>query len=206
LLQRRPDIAAAERLVAATNAGIGVARAAFYPDISLSALAGFQNTGNDPLFAAPNAFWALGPSMALTLFDNGQHEGQLAVAKAANASATAAYRGTVLKAFQDVEDNLALLNRLAEAADARNTSVAAATRSQDLALALYRNGALGFLDVVVAQTTALQAQQAALSIQTRRLQASVGLMHALGGGWTSRQMPDFAQISPQSSYVTDRRL
>ena len=183
LLQRRPDVASAERNVAATNAGIGVARAAFYPDISLSALAGFQNTGNDALFTAPDAFWALGPSLAMTVFDNGANEGRLAVAKAANASAAAAYRGTVLKAFQEVEDNLVLLNRLAEAGDAKARSVAAATKTQDLALALYRNGALGFLDVVVAQTTALSAQQAQLTLQTRRLQASVGLIKAIGGGW-----------------------
>jgi NodT family efflux transporter outer membrane factor (OMF) lipoprotein len=197
LLQRRPDVAAAERMVAATNAGIGVARAAFYPDISLSALAGFQNTGNDGLFTAPNAFWALGPDMALTIFDAGRHEGELAVAKAQNASAAAAYREAVLRAFQEVENNLALLNRLSDEATAEATSETAATRTADLALALYRNGALGFLDVVVAQTTALQARQAALSLQTRRLQASVDLIRAIGGGWSDQQMPYSAEAGPK---------
>ena len=184
--------------MAATNAEIGVARAAFYPDISLSALAGFQNTGNDGLFTAPDAVWALGPSMALTVFDAGRHEGQLAIAKAGNSAAAAAYRAAVLHAFQDVEDNLALLARLSDEASAEARSVAAATRTQDLALALYQNGALGFLDVVVAQTTALQVQQASISIETRRLQASVDLIHGLGGGWADSDLPFQQALNTES--------
>ena len=200
LLQRRPDIASAERSVAATNALIGVARAAFYPDISLSAVAGLQNTGSDNLLNASNALWALGPSMAMTVFDAGRHEGQLAVAKAQNQAAAAAYRATVLRAFQEVEDNLAQLDHLAQEARDKADSVAAATRTQELALALYQNGALGFLDVVVAQTTALQAQQAALSIETGRLEAGINLIHALGGGWSRQDMPKLSN----SAAVTDR--
>jgi NodT family efflux transporter outer membrane factor (OMF) lipoprotein len=192
LLQRRPDVASAERSVAATNAGIGVARAAFYPDISLSALIGLQNTGSDSLFSAPDSYWALGPSMAMTIFDAGRNEGNLAVARAANGAAAANYRATVLHAFQEVEDNLTLLNRLAEETDSVSQSVKAATHTQDLALALYQNGALGFLDVVVAQTTALTAQQDAISVETRRLEASIGLIRAIGGGWAVQDMPDMA--------------
>ncbi len=189
LLQRRPDVAAAERRVAAANEGIGVARAAFYPDLNLGALAGYQNTANGALLTEPNSVWAVGPSLALTIFDGGRLKGQLAIAKAGESEAAAAYRASVLRAFQEVEDNLALLNRLSDEATSEDESVKAALHSQDMALALYKNGALGFLDVVVAQTTALQAQQTALSIKTRRLQASVGLIRASGGSWSSADLP-----------------
>ena len=183
LLQRRPDVAAAERRMFAANAEIGVAKAAFFPSISIGGQGGVQNTALPGLFVAPNLFWSVGPSAVLNLFDGGRRRGQLQVARASWAQATATYRGQVLQAFQDVEDGLSQVHHLGDEAAAEDRAVQQATLTEQLSFNLYVKGAVDYLDVVTAQTTALRARRGALDLGTARLQASVRLIGAIGGGW-----------------------
>jgi len=185
LLLRRPDIAAAERRTAAANATVGVARAAYYPDFSLTAVYGYQNTGQPGLLSAPNSFWTIGPSMFLNLFDAGKHDAQLAIALAALDAAGADYRATVLAAFQQVQDNLARLKYSDEAEVDQTAAEASSARTLALASNRYREGAVNYLEVVTAQATALAAQRDSVDLHTLRLRLSIDLIRALGGGWSS---------------------
>jgi NodT family efflux transporter outer membrane factor (OMF) lipoprotein len=182
LLERRPDVASAERLVAAANAEIGVTRAAFYPNISLNAVLGLQDTGFS-MFNLPDSFWTVGPGLTLPLFEGGLRTAEVGAAKAAYRQAASAYKETVLGAFGDVEDQLALLRWLGDEQQHENAAVVDASKTLTMAMALYKDGATNFLDVVTAQTAELQAERNALDIKTRRVAATVALIRALGGGW-----------------------
>jgi NodT family efflux transporter outer membrane factor (OMF) lipoprotein len=183
LLQRRPDIAAAERRVAAANSTIGVAKAAFFPDISLGLDGGYQSDTFSPWLAAPNEIWSIGPQLVFTLFDGGKRSAAIANARAKLAENGAKYRETVLTAFQQVEDDLALLHHLGDESKNEGDALTSSQLTLRLATSRYRDGAVSYLDVVTAQTTELDAQISSLDLRTRQLTASVGLVKALGGGW-----------------------
>jgi multidrug efflux system outer membrane protein len=165
-----------------------VARAAFFPTISISATGGYEAEGGGiNLFNLSNSFWSLGPSLALTLFDGGERRAAARAAIDAFNEASSNYKSVALTAFQQVEDNLVLSNELAVEAAQQADAVQAAAHTQDLSMTLYQDGAITYLNVVTSQTALLDTQRTALSISTRRLQASVNLIEALGGGWTGAQ-------------------
>lgn len=190
LLERRPDIAAAERRVAAANAQIGQARAAFYPNLTLSATAGLESTFFAPWLTASSLFWSLGSQIAGTLFDGGRRTAALKGANAQYDGTVADYRQTVLVAFQQVEDNLSSLDTLANEADSQQRATTAADLSLKLTSNRFQAGAVNYLDVVTAQTIALSNERTAEQIDARRIDASVRLLKALGGGWDRASLTD----------------
>jgi NodT family efflux transporter outer membrane factor (OMF) lipoprotein len=183
LLERRPDIAAAERRVAAANAQIGVASAAFFPAITLGGNGGFQATRLQQWLSWPMRVWSVGPALALTLFDAGARRAAKAQAVASYDEMVATYRQTVLSAFQDVEDNLAAERLLSAEAERQQAAVEAAQRSLDISLNQYRAGIVSYLQVATQQTALLTNQRAAVSLTGRRFGAAVQLVRALGGKW-----------------------
>ncbi|MFM0339774.1 efflux transporter outer membrane subunit [Paraburkholderia fungorum] len=184
LLQRRPDVAAAERRTAEANARIGVARAAYFPSLTLSASGGVQSSVLADLLSAPSSYWAIGPSLAVYLLDGGKRRAQLDSAKDATAEAGARYRSVVLASFRQVEDDLSLLSDLGTATAQQQDAATAADTSVNLSLARYRRGAVSYLDVVEAQSAALVSERSVIQLRTQQLDANVDLVRALGGGWT----------------------
>ncbi len=190
LLERRPDVAASERRVAAANAQIGVAEAAWYPTVRLSASGGFEATSLSKWLTWPSRFWAVGPSVSETLFDGGLRGSQDDQARAAYDADVAAYRQAVLTGFQEVEDNLAALRILENEARVQDEAVVAARQSVTITDNQYKAGIVGYLNVLVAQTAELANQQTAIDIQGRRMVAGVLLIKALGGGWDAALPPE----------------
>ncbi len=194
LLERRPDIATAERFMAAANEQIGIAKAAYYPSVLIGASAGLTSTSAADWFSWPSRFWSVGPQIVETIFSGGRRRAQVDQARALYDADVANYRQTVLTAFQQVEDNLASLRLLADEAAATDQEVRAAQQSVEISTYQYKAGTVSYLQVITAQTAALQAEIAAISIRTRRMVASVLLLEALGGGWDASSLPTSKQL------------
>ncbi len=199
LLERRPDIAAAERSMAQANAQIGIATAAFYPTVSLSAAAGLESTSITNWFTWPSRFWSVGPTLAETLFDAGLRKATVQQFRSAYDQAVANYRETVLTAFQQVDDNLASLRIISTEIQQQDTAVKAAEQNLAVATDRYRLGIDPYLNVITAQTTLLSNQQTAETIRMQEMVAAVQLIEALGGSWNNSQLPspnDVASSQP----------
>ncbi len=203
LLERRPDIAGAERRMAAANAGIGVAIAAYFPTLTLTATAGVESFQLTQLLSEPSTFWSLGASVAQNIFDAGKRHAQVEQARASYQATVANYRQTVLTSFQQVEDNLAALRLLEEEALVQNAAVKAAEQSLTVSTAQYKEGIQSYLQVIVAQTTALSDELNAVNILTRRMTSSVLLIEALGGGWDVSKLPTTHDVSILPSKETE---
>ncbi len=186
LLERRPDVATSEREVAAANEQIGIAIAAFYPSLTLSAGGGFQTSTLAKWFTWPSHFWSVGPQFSETLFDAGRRRSIVKVNEAAYDATVAQYRQTALTAMQQVEDNLAALRILDQEAGQVRDTVAASQRALAVSSAQYQAGTTSYLTVITSQGTLLSAQVSQVALQARRLDASVQLVRALGGGWDAK--------------------
>jgi NodT family efflux transporter outer membrane factor (OMF) lipoprotein len=189
LLERRPDIAAAERRTAAANAQIGIAKSAFYPTITLSVTGGFESVHGGTWIQGPSALWSLGAQASELLFDAGKRHALTDAARHSYEAQAAAYKSVVLAAFNDVEDQLSGLRILEQESTAEQQAVNAAQHSFDLSNQRYKGGVTGYLEVLTAESALLQNQRTAISIQTRQFVSSVGLVRALGGGWDAGQLP-----------------
>ena len=195
LIERRPDIAAAERQVASANAGIGVARAAFFPTLSLSGEAGSESTAISQLLKWPNRFWSVGPDLAQVLFDGGLRRAETAQARAQFDAAAANYRQTVLSALQGVEDNLASLRILTQELKQQHEAAVAAKRAVELSVVRFQQGVDSYINVITAQNSFLTARETEVQLQLRQLTASVNLINNLGGGWSTSQWSDSEKMA-----------
>lgn len=195
VLERRPDVASAERLMAQGNAQIGLATTAYYPTVTLSATVGLSNTSPATWFTWPSRFWSVGPSLAETLFNAGLRRATVQQFRASYDRSVANYRETVLTAFQQVEDNLAALRILSQEIRQQDTAVASAQRNLQLAMQRYQAGIDPYLNVITAQTTLLTNQQAAVNLRRDQMTASVQLIEAIGGGWDAGQLPSMQEVS-----------
>ncbi len=195
LLERRPDVAAAERSMAAANAQIGVAEAAFFPTLTLSASGGFEGADVSKWLIWPMRFWSVGAGVSETVYDGGLRRAQTDFARAAYEATIAAYRQTVLTAFQTVEDNLAALHILEQEAQVQAEAVTAAQRSVALTTNQYKAGIVTYLNVITTQTIALTNDITAVQILGRRMTAAVLLVEALGGGWNAMELPSVQEVT-----------